>query len=77
ADVARAEESLSTLEEKRRLLEDELDTELERIRLEFAPERMALERVEVPARKTGTTVEDVVLAWVPRRERTAESLRPW
>ena len=77
ADVAHAEESLSSLEEKRRLLEDELDAELERIRLQFAPERMVLERVEVPARKTGTTVEDVVLAWVPRRERTAESLRPW
>jgi hypothetical protein len=77
ADVAHAEESLSSLEEKRRLLEDELDAELERIRLEFAPERMTLERVEVPARKTGTAVEDVVLAWVPRRERTAESLRPW
>jgi hypothetical protein len=77
ADVAHAEESLSSLDEKRRLLEDELDAELERIRLEFAPERMALERVEVPARKTGTAVEDVVLAWVPRRERTAESLRPW
>jgi hypothetical protein len=77
ADVAHAEESLSSLEEKRRLLEDELDAELERIRLEFAPERMALERVEVPARKTGTTVEDVVLAWVPRRERAAEASRPW
>jgi hypothetical protein len=77
ADVAHAEESLSTLEEKRRLLEDELGEELERIRLEFAPERMALERVEVPARKTGTTVEDVVLAWVPRRERVAEAVRAW
>ncbi len=77
ADVAHAEESLSSLEEKRRLLEDELDAELERIRLEFAPERMALERVEVPARKTGTAVDDVVLAWVPRRERTAEAVRPW
>jgi hypothetical protein len=77
ADVAHAEESLSSLEEKHRLLEDELDAELERIRLEFAPERMVLERVEVPARKTGTTVEDVVLAWVPRRERAAEALRPW
>jgi hypothetical protein len=54
ADVAHAEESLSSLEEKRRLLEDELEAELERIRLEFAPDRLALERVDVPARKTGT-----------------------
>jgi len=72
ADVAHAEESLSSLEEKRRLLEDELDAELQRIRLEFAPERMALERVDVPARKSGTTVEEVVLAWVPRPARTPD-----
>ena len=73
ADVAHAEESLSSLEEKRRLLEDELDAELQRIRLEFAPERMALERVDVPARKSGTTVEEVVLAWVPRPARAPDS----
>jgi len=32
------------------------------------PERITLERLEIPARKTGTTVEEVVLAWVPRAE---------
>jgi hypothetical protein len=68
ADVAHAEESLATLEEKRRQLEDELEQELERIRLDSVPERITLERLEIPARKTGTTVEDVVLAWVPRAE---------
>ena len=37
ADVANAEESLTVLEEKRRELENEIDAELERIRLESAP----------------------------------------
>ena len=77
ADVAHAEESLASLEEKRRQLEDELEQELERIRLDSAPERITLERLEIPARKTGTTVEDVVLAWVPRPERSAEAVRAW
>jgi len=77
ADVAHAEESLGSLEEKRRQLEDELEQELERIRLDSAPDQITLERLEIPARKTGTTVEDVVLAWVPRPERSAEAVRAW
>lgn len=66
ADVAHAEESLGSLEEKRLQLEEEIEQELERIRLDTAPERIMLEKLEIPARKTGSTVEDVVLAWVPR-----------
>jgi hypothetical protein len=77
ADVAHAEESLASLEERRRQLEDEIEAEVERLRLDSAPERITLERLEIPARKTGTTVEDVVLAWVPRPERSAEARRAW
>jgi hypothetical protein len=77
ADVAHAEESLASLEEKRRQLEDEIEIELERIRLESAPERLALERIEIPARKTGTTVEEVVLAWVPRADVPTAASRAW
>jgi hypothetical protein len=65
ADVAHAEESLASLEERRRQLEDEVNDELERIRIETAPERLALEEIEIPARKTDIAVDDVVLAWVP------------
>ena len=46
-----------------------IDAELERIRLESAPERIPLEAVVIPARKTDTAVEEVVLAWVPRGPR--------
>jgi len=66
ADVVHAEESLGVLEERRRELEDEIEREIERIRLESSPERIPLEAVEIPARKTDTVVEEVVLAWVPR-----------
>jgi hypothetical protein len=81
ADVAHAEESLGTLEEKRRLLEEEIEAELERIRLEAQPERVVLEPLEIPALKTGITVDDVVLAWVPaeppRAERPMVAAKPW
>jgi hypothetical protein len=72
ADVAHAEESLATLEEKRVELESRIEEELERIRLESAPERIELEQVEVPAKKTDIVVEDVVLAWVPEQPVVAE-----
>ena len=77
ADVAHAEESLASLEEKHRELETEIEAELERIRLDSAPERITLERLEIPARKTDTAVEDVVLAWVPHGPRSATETRAW
>ena len=78
ADVVHAEESLATLEERRQTIEDEVAAELERIRLETSPERIRLEEMEIPARKTDISVDDVVLAWVPqeplaREKRNAES----
>ena len=65
ADVAHAEESLDTLAARKQALEDEVAEELERIRLDMLPERLALEEIEIPAKKTDIAVEDVVLAWVP------------
>jgi len=83
ADVVHAEESLATLEERRQILEDEVAADLERIRLESSPERLQLEEMEIPARKTDIAVDDVVLAWVPQEpapagiaQRQAES-RIW
>ncbi|NBW96970.1 MAG: ATP-binding protein [Planctomycetia bacterium] len=65
ADVAHAEESLSTLEERRLALEEEVEAELERIRIDADPARVVLETIDVPARKTDISVDDVVLAWIP------------
>jgi len=64
ADVAHAEESMQTLEERRQILEEEIEQELDRIRLEASPHQIALEEIDIPARKTDIAVEDVALAWV-------------
>ncbi len=65
ADVVHAEESLQSLEERRREFEAEIDRDLEMIRLAWSPEALAVESIDIPARKTDTSVEEVVLAWVP------------
>jgi hypothetical protein len=56
---------MATLEERRQQLETEVADALEKIRLDTHPDRIALEEIEIPAKKTDLTVEDVVLAWVP------------
>jgi hypothetical protein len=76
ADVVHAEESLATLEERRRLLEEEVAADLEKIRLASNPDRMPLEEIEIPPRKTDIVVDDVVLAWVPQ-EPAAGAGRAW
>ncbi len=65
SDVAHAEESLGVLEEKRQALADEIDEALETVRAEASPDRLRLEPIEVPAKKTDIAVDEVVLAWVP------------
>ena len=45
--------------------EEEIDGELEQIRLEASPDAVAIDEIEIPAKKTDITVDDVVLAWVP------------
>jgi len=65
ADVAHAEESLATLEDRRSALEEEVEAELERIRVDADPARVVLETIDVPARKTDISIDEVVLAWVP------------
>jgi len=67
ADVAHAEESLQTLEERRQILEEEIEAELDRIRHEASADRIALEEIDIPARKTDIAVDAVALAWVPER----------
>jgi hypothetical protein len=65
ADVAHAEESLQTLEDRRQILEEEIEAELDRIRREASADRIALEEIDIPARKTDIAVDAVALAWVP------------
>ena len=84
ADVVHAEESLSDLEEKLATLEGEVGADLEKVRLEANPDRLVLESIEIAAKKTEITVDDVVLAWVPAvesfpvtRGEGAPTRRPW
>ena len=63
--MVHAEESLSSLEGRKKLLDDEVAWELEQIRLQTNPDKIPLEQIEIAAKKTDVSVEDVVLAWVP------------
>ncbi len=65
ADVTHAEAALEAVIAEQEQLEDELAAAIERVQAEANPETISLERVEVPARKTGSSVEEVCLAWVP------------
>ena len=65
ADVAHAEESLTVMEEKKAVLEADVYQELDRIRLDSSPDRVALEAIEISPRKMDVVVEEVVLAWKP------------
>jgi len=65
ADVTRAEAALEAVITEREKLEDELAAAIDRVRDESNPEGIRLEPVVVAARKTGSSVEEVCLAWVP------------
>lgn len=65
ADVAHAEESLSSLLASKEALEAQIAAELDQIRLEASADRVALEELVIPAKKSDIAVEEVVLAWVP------------
>ena len=56
---------MASLEEKLSAMEAEVAEEFEKIRLAAIPASLVLESIDVPAKKTAITVEDVVLAWVP------------
>lgn len=65
ADVTRAEAALEAVIAEQEQLEDELAAAIDRVRADATPETIVLEPAEVPARKTGSSVEEVSLAWVP------------
>lgn len=64
-DVAQAEEVLQEILEMKQQMETECQEEVDRISHEFSAENLALEPIEIPARKTDTRVKLLALAWVP------------
>jgi len=68
----RLEGKLIELEE----LEEKLQQDLEDIELDFEPSNLQLEKVEVPLRKSDTTIEQVLLVWLPWRLDPDGTTRP-
>jgi hypothetical protein len=63
-DVSRAEENREVVEQRLVDLQNELEAEISRLRGEFDPQTVAVERRVVKARKTDITVETIALLWV-------------
>jgi len=64
-DVARAEEALQEILEMKLQMEIDCQADVDKITEEFSAENLALETIEVPARKTDTRVKLLALVWVP------------
>jgi hypothetical protein len=64
-DVTRAEQALAEILESKAAIEAECEAEVERITLQFSPENLALEAIEIPPRKTDIKVKQVSLVWIP------------
>jgi hypothetical protein len=64
-DVARAAGTLQELQEAYEKLELECETDVLRVSNDFSAANMALEEVDINARKSDTRIKLVALAWVP------------
>jgi hypothetical protein len=67
SDVAHAEESLESLEQRRNTLQAELDTALAAIDEKYKPNPSALTPISIHPRKTDIAVSKVALVWLPYR----------
>jgi hypothetical protein len=64
-DVMRAEETLEELISAKNELETQAKEEIEALAVQYSPENLALEAVDIPLRKSDTKVKLIALAWVP------------
>jgi hypothetical protein len=67
ADVARAEETVDALEQRRADLVAEIEGETRKVRDAADPARLGLAEVKIAPKKSEITVGSVVLAWTPWR----------
>jgi hypothetical protein len=67
-DVARAEESLEVLQQRLEDTKREVDAEVARLEGTLDPTTIALQSVDVPARKSDIAVGEVALVWTPWRK---------
>ncbi|MDY6944658.1 MAG: ATP-binding protein [Pseudomonadota bacterium] len=64
-DVGRAEEGRDVLEQRLSDLQDELETEVSRLRSELDPATVHIEQISVKPRKTDIDVRTLALLWTP------------
>ena len=64
-DVGRAQETLSTLQEQREALEQELQSEIDKLADSFDADALKLGDYEVKPRKSDVTVDAISLCWFP------------
>jgi hypothetical protein len=65
ADVARAGENSEVLQQRLTDLQAELESETTRLRGELDPAAVAIDTVQVKARKSETTTTSVAVVWMP------------
>ncbi|MBX3444864.1 MAG: ATP-binding protein [Planctomyces sp.] len=65
ADVVRAEERVESVRDEIADLDRTLEAEVDRIRETLSPERLELQPLEIRARKSDISVEQVTLCWLP------------
>ena len=66
-DVSRAEESIEVLQQRLADTSREVEAEVARLEGAYDTATLALQRVEVPARKSDIAVGEVALVWMPWR----------
>ncbi|NND98689.1 MAG: ATP-binding protein, partial [Pirellulaceae bacterium] len=64
-DIERAAESLELLQDDMREMERELRDEIDELTEQYESEKLELEPIEIPPRKSDLKAEDVMIVWTP------------
>ena len=75
-EQSRAEQRLEDKQMALEAFEDQLQNELTELEIDFEPSNLTLERLEVPLRKSDTTVDPISLVWLPWRLDPDGSVQP-
>ncbi len=65
ADVDRAEESREVIQQRLTEMQNELESEVSRLRSELDPTTVVIDQTSVKPRKTDIDVRTVALLWIP------------
>lgn len=63
-DVTRAEDSLEVLRHRQTELQNEFDSEIDKLKADFDPAAVTIERVTVKPRKSDIDVKEIALLWL-------------